>query len=380
MKPICSILGVLACVWALTVSPALAQQSAQARIDLWKMGEWKNTDFSKVAIDLREIVSGGPPRDGIPPIDRPSFETVDEASGWLDPTEPVIVYEEQGDARAYPLQILIWHEIVNDVVAGRPVVVTFCPLCNSALVFDRRVDGEVLDFGTTGKVRHSDLVMWDRQTESWWQQLTGEGIVGTHAGKKLTFLSAPLVAYETFRRAFPEGQVLSKDTGFARPYGNNPYVAYDSPGGRPFLYRGEIDPRLAPMERVVTVESGGWARAYPYALLAKEGVVQDSLNGSELVVFHQPGARSALDRSVIAASRDVGAVGVFRRELEGRMLSFRRVEGGFEDRETGSRWNLLGRAVAGPLQGKRLEPIVHANHFAFAWFAFRPDSTLWDGS
>ena len=380
MKPICAILGVLACVWALAVSPALAQQSAQARIDLWKMGEWKNTDFSKVAIDLREIVSGGPPRDGIPPIDRPSFETVDEASGWLDPTEPVIVYEEQGDARAYPLQILIWHEIVNDVVAGRPVLVTFCPLCNSALVFDRRVDGEVLDFGTTGKVRHSDLVMWDRQTESWWQQLTGEGIVGTHAGKKLTFLSAPLVAYETFRRAFPEGQVLSKDTGFARPYGNNPYVAYDAPGGRPFLYRGEIDPRLAPMERVVAVESGGWARAYPYALLAKEGVVQDSLNGSELVVFHQPGARSALDRSVIAASRDVGAVGVFRRELEGRMLNFRRVEGGFEDRETGSRWNLLGRAVAGPLQGKRLEPIVHANHFAFAWFAFRPDSTLWDGS
>ena len=124
------------------------------------------TDFSRHTVPYGEILSGGPPRDGIPPIDDPRFTTPEDASKWLGDQEPVIAFELNDDARAYPLQILTWHEIVNDVVGGVPVSATFCPLCNAAIVFDRRLDGVVYDFGTSGKLRKSDLIMWDRQTES----------------------------------------------------------------------------------------------------------------------------------------------------------------------------------------------------------------------
>ena len=124
------------------------------------------------------------------PIDNPTFVEIKDADEWLEALEPVISFELNGDARAYPLQILMWHEIVNDTVGGTPVSVTFCPLCNSAIVFDRNFNDLVLTFGTSGMLRNSDLIMWDRQTETWWQQLTGEGIIGQLAGHKLTFIPA----------------------------------------------------------------------------------------------------------------------------------------------------------------------------------------------
>jgi hypothetical protein len=134
---------------------------------------WR-TDFSRHTVPLDEIRSGGPPRDGIPPIDHPQFVDFASANAWLHDREPVVAVHRHKVAKAYPLQILIWHEIVNDTIGHAPITVTFCPLCNSAIAFPRQLDGQVLDFGTTGRLRHSDLVMWDRQTESWWQQLTGK--------------------------------------------------------------------------------------------------------------------------------------------------------------------------------------------------------------
>ena len=376
-------LALIALLAQATVRPGAALATparVEARIQTWRAEGWTRTDFSRRAVDLSEIVSGGPPRDGIPPIDAPRFVAAAAAS-WLDPSEPVLVVQRGDEARAYPLQILIWHEIVNDDLGGMPVAVTFCPLCNSALVFERTLAAAggpaVLDFGTTGKLRHSDLVMWDRQSESWWQQLTGEAIVGRHTGARLRLLPAPLVSFETFRRAFPRGRVLSRDTGHARPYGRNPYVAYDRPGNAPFLLKGRPDGRLPPMERVVALELGGEARAYSYARLAELGVVHDTLGGVPLAIFHRAGTRSALDGAEIADSRDVGAAAVFVAERSGRRLTFEQVPEGFRDRETGSRWNLLGMAVEGTLKGERLKPVAHANPFAFAWFAFRPESGLW---
>ena len=172
------------------------------------------TDFSRHSVPYSEIISGGPPPDGIPPIDDPKFVSPEDADRWLTGQEPVIALEIDGDARAYPLQIMIWHEIVNDVVGDVPVTVTFCPLCNSAIVFDRRLDGVTYDFGTSGNLRNSDLIMWDRQTESWWQQLTGEAIVGELTGKVLTFLPAPIVSWEDFKAANTGSKVLSRSTGF----------------------------------------------------------------------------------------------------------------------------------------------------------------------
>ena len=157
-------------------------------------GEFPKTNFDKRIVDLSEIMSGGPPRDGTPAVEEPRYTSTEDAGEWLDPDEPVIAAEIDGEARAYPLQILIWHEIANDSLGGTPIAVTFCPLCNSAIVFDRRLDGEVLDFGTTGRLRLSDLVMYDRQTETWWQQLTGTGLIGAHAGRELVRLPAAIVS------------------------------------------------------------------------------------------------------------------------------------------------------------------------------------------
>ncbi|KAA3656034.1 MAG: DUF3179 domain-containing protein, partial [Chloroflexi bacterium] len=187
-----------------------------------------NTNWNLHTIDYADILSGGPPRDGIPSIDFPTFVSISEAEEWLVDVEPVIALEINGDARAYPLHVITWHEIVNDTVGDEPVVVTFCPLCNSAIVFERVVDGEVVEFGVSGLLRNSDLIMYDRTDESLWQQFTGEGIVGNHSGKQLTFLPSSLVSFADFKAAFPDGTILSRETGFNRAYGENPYAGYDT--------------------------------------------------------------------------------------------------------------------------------------------------------
>ena len=337
------------------------------------------TDFSRHSVPYSEIISGGPPPDGIPPIDDPKFVSPEEAAGWLACQEPVIALEIDGDARAYPLQIMTWHEIVNDMVGDAPVTVTFCPLCNSAIVFDRRLDGITYDFGTSGNLRNSDLIMWDRQTESWWQQLTGEAIVGELTGKALTFLPAQIVSWEDFKAANADGKVLSRDTGFSRSYGSNPYTGYDRVDNPPFLLLDEPDGRLPPKERVVAVTVGDVDVSFPFSVMEREGVVNYSVNGQDLAVFFKTGTVSALDRSSIRESRDVGATGVFVPGVDGQKLSFRREEEDIVDNETGSVWNILGEAVDGPLMGKTLTPIVHANHFWFAWGAFKPDTMIYQG-
>jgi len=294
----------------------------------------------------------------------------------------VILFEVGDDARAYPIQILMWHEIVNDTVGDLPVTVTFCPLCNTAIAFDRTLDGQVLDFGTTGRLRFSNLIMYDRQTESWWQQATGEGIVGEHTGRQLTFLPAPIISWDDFKTAHPDGQVLSRDTGFTRNYGRNPYAGYDDINESPFLYRGgpETPGVLPAMARVMTVELGGEAVAYPYEVLQEVQVVNDTVGDTPVVVFWDAGTASALDVNTVAGGRDVGAVNSFSRELDGQTLTFR-VEGDrIVDEETGSEWNVLGQAVSGPLAGSQLAPVVGINHFWFSWAAFKPETRVYEAS
>lgn len=343
--------------------------------DIW------STDFSKSTVPLEELMAAGPAKDGIPAIDSPKFETVQQADAWLKEREPVAVVEMGGEAKAYPLQILIWHEIVNDVVGDIPVVVTFCPLCNTTLAFDRRFDGQVLDFGTTGYLRHSDLVMYDRQTETWWQQATGEALVGEHAGRDLTFMSSPVVSWADFKNQHPTGSVLSRDTGYpsySDRYGHNPYVGYDAPKSSPWaFFKGKRDDRLPAKERVVAVELDQEARAYPFSVLSERLVVEDEIRGRHIVILWTPGTASALDSAMISDGRDVGATGVFDRELDGKRLRLEPLgKNRFRDKETGSTWNVLGYAIAGPLVGRRLTPINHGNHFWFAWAVFKPETQV----
>jgi Protein of unknown function (DUF3179) len=280
-----------------------------------------STDFARHSVPLGEFSSGGPGKDGIPAIDAPRFVAASEAD-FLEAREPVVQLELNGDARAYPLQILIWHEIVNDTVGGMPVTVTFCPLCNTTIVFDRRLDGRVLDFGTTGNLRNSDLVMYDRQTQSWWQQFGGEAVVGELTEKKLRQLPASIVAWEDFRRAHPEGRVLSRDTGFSRSYGENPYSGYDSVDTPPFFPVENLDDdRLPPKERVVFIERGGEQVVVPFSALTEAKTIEVEVGGEELEVTWRPGTRSALDSGVIASARDVGTALVRSRET-GELVVF----------------------------------------------------------
>ncbi len=334
---------------------------------------WK-TDFSKSIIDLDDVVSGGVPRDGIPPIDNPRFQPVDSVYN-LSAVSPVVALNIAGDARAYPLEVLTRHEIVNDIVAGVPVAVTFCPLCNSALVYDRRVDGETLRFGVSGNLLNSDLVMWDDVTESWWQQLTGYAIVGEYTGRRLKFVTSQMISFAVFRERYPLGKVLQGPFG---GYGRNPYASYDS-SAEPFLFRGRPDDRLHATERVLGAEVAEKPVAYSFSLLRQVRVVNDMVGDVDIVIFWQAGAASALDQTDIDSSRDVGMALMFERQLaDGRTLSFYHDGDGFVDNRTGSRWNILGEAYAGPLAGTTLRQRHAATHFWFAWAAFHP-ATLLDG-
>lgn len=376
LKMVTGLLAIVAFLAAWAAAGSRPSRHATAQSLPFDTSEWK-TDFQKAGVLLHEIRSGGPPKDGIPAIDRPKFETTPDAEKWLKPAEPVVYLERNGDARAYPLQILIWHEIVNDTVGGVPATVTFCPLCNTSITFDRRLEGMVYDFGTTGKLHKSALVMYDRQTESWWWQVSGQAIVGELTGKRLAVLPSQIISWETFRRGHPAAKVLSRDTGHSRQYGRNPYVGYDNINSSPFMYTGGRDPRLRPMERVVTVSIGREDAAYTFSALEKAGVVHDSVGGMPIVIFFQKGTASALDSNDIAGGRDIGAAAVYSPLVERRKLTFTASGAEFRDERTKSAWNLIGRATSGPLAGKRLEPIVHGNHFWFSWASYKPRTRVY---
>lgn len=337
---------------------------------------WK-TNTNKKTIDLTELKSGGPPKDGIPSIDNPKFIAPDNADSWLSEKEPVISVEYDGEARAYPLQILIWHEIVNDRINGDPLLVTFCPLCYSALVFDRRVDGEVLEFGVSGFLRHSDLVMFDRKTETLWQQFNGKAIVGDYVGTTLEQIPSQIISFAQFKENYPNGEVLSKDTGYRRSYGQNPYTGYDDVNNTPLFGAGKKDGRLPPMEKVIGVKIGQQTKSYPYSVTKEEKVINDSFSNTDIVVFHMEGAKSALDASQISNSREDGSTGVFKRKLDNQTLTFTLDSGKIVDKQTQSEWNITGKAVAGPLKGKQLEQVTSGDYFAFAWLVFWEDTEIY---
>jgi len=336
------------------------------------------TDFSKHTISYGEILSGGPPKDGIPAIDEPVYVDVAEADSWLNPVEPVILVEVGEEARAYPLQVLIWHEIVNDTIGDLPLAVTFCPLCNTAIAFERTFDGQVLDFGTTGRLRYSNLIMYDRQTETWWQQANGEAIAGQYASSQLEFYPAIIVSWQEFKAAHPDGSVLSRETGFGRSYGQNPYAGYDDVNNSPFLYDGPQTPGVLPaVARVLTVDLNDEAVAYPYDILEDLRVVNDIVGSQPVAVFWAAGTASALDSNSVAGGRDVGAAAAYSRMIDGLELNFQLAGEKIIDQETGSEWNVLGTAVAGELVGEQLLPVVSINHFWFSWAAFKPETRVY---
>ena len=337
-------------------------------------------DFPTPTIELAELRSGGPPPDGIPPIDDPRFLRTGDVTDLSD-TEPVLALEIDGDARAYPVRVLTWHEIVNDTVGGIPVSVTYCPLCNSAVAYDRRLDdGRILDFGTSGLLWNSALVMYDRQTETLWSHFTGSGMIGELTDVELADFPLATVGWATWRDANPDGLVLSDQTGFDRDYGRNPYVGYDDVNGTPFLFEGEVDGRYTAMTRFVGVERDGDALGIPLIDLREARVISTQIGDTELVAWWTPGTASALDTASIEAGADVGATGVFEPVADGTSLTFTAADDAtFVDDQTGSTWNVLGTAVSGPLTGSQLRAVSHVDTFWFAWSTFRADTEVVTG-
>lgn len=324
--------------------------------------------------DLTSVLS----KDSIPSIDDPTFIAPNAAAEWLAAQEPVAALEWKGEARAYPLQIMTWHEIVNDLVGGDPLAVSYCPLCNSALAYPREVQGRVLEFGTSGSLYRSALVMYDRQTDSLWLHFEGLAIEGPLEGTQLEFIPMQILSFEQFRSQFPDGTVLDRPEGFDRPYGQNPYEFYDT-GERPFLFRGEADDRMHAMARVVGVRAGDEAVAYPYRVLSRDGeagVINDTVGGRRIAVFWKAGVRSALDDPEIKRGRDVGSSGVFVPNVAGTSLTFRARGDRIVDEETGTVWSLSGKAVSGQLAGQELQPVNHLDTFWFAWAAHNSETSI----
>ena len=338
-------------------------------------------------INTTKILSGGPPPDGIPSIDSPNFLTVENVD-FLDDEEPVISLNINGTARAYPVQILTWHEIVNDVVAGVPVTVTYCPLCNSAVAYNRQLgdpsksQSELLDFGTSGFLFNSSLVMYDRQTETLWTHFDGRAVVGELEGLQLDFFPISIISWSAWRDANPGGMVLNRVFDSRgnpiRNYGQNPYSGYldreELLGG--FLNIRDVDDRLLPKELVIGVRSENEAVAIVRENLQEKGVIELEVDDAPITVWHISGTKSALDASLIADSRDIGTVVVFERELEGRALEFQRKDGRIIDKQTNSEWNVFGKAVSGELAGSQLKKIEFLDTFWFAWAGFNPETRI----
>ena len=342
------------------------------------------TDWARRTVDPGEFLLGiatTDPRDRIPPIDTPRFEPIANADR-LDPREPGALVQFNDQTRFYPLSILTRHEIVNDRYGDIPVAVTFCPLCNTALTFDTRVDGQALRFGVSGLLRNSDLVMWDDATTTLWQQVTGDAIVGTHAGVRLETVPTAIVSYGDAVKDFPDALSLSRETGFGTDYGANPYVGYSS-SEVPFLFDGEPDPRFPALSRVVGVSIDGddgerLEKAYPFETLEAERAVNDELGSTPVAVFWGGSTTDALDANQIAQSDAIGSAIAYDRRVGDQVLTFTHDgDDRFVDAETGTTWTLLGVAVDGPLAGEQLDIVTHRNEFWFAWAAFFPEAPVY---
>jgi hypothetical protein len=355
--------------------------SSGSDVSEWKKA-WPKTDFTKHSFPLTEIKTGGIPKDGIPSISRPRLESIKRARKWIAEDEPVlVVVSDDGDARAYPLQILIYHQIVNDTFQGNPILVTFCPLCNSGLVMSRRLGSKTLTFGTSGFLRNSGLIMFDRQTESWWQQFTGTSIVGEYTGQELSIdHSTLLISFSQFSKRYPKSKVLSRDTGFRRKYGLNPFKGYDSIDSSPFLFTDTTDPRLPPMERVLNVRLGDMHKLYPYSILNRLGVINDEIGQSPVVILSGNGYASPLDKTDIATSTVVPVATGYMRRIANTELTFKRADGNIIDDQTQSLWNVFGLAVSGPLKGTQLQRVDVGTNFAFAALVFNAKTDVFKDS
>jgi len=327
---------------------------------------------TKHTVPLDKIVSGGPPQDGIPSIDNPKFQSVQDADKILGDSEFVLGLNINGDIRAYPLQILVWHEIVNDVVGDKPVAITYCPLCFTNQVFSRTLsDGSRVEFGTSGKLYNSNLVMYDRKSNSLWSQGLGEGIVGEYASTRLEKIPFDIAYWKDWKKLYPESEVLSRDTGSVRPYGADPYGDYYTNDLILFPVAND-DKRLGLKEIIIGFENENQYKAYKLQDIEEKKVINDIVgeNKNIALVSLEPFMVRAFDRvvndNVDGESKKI-VVDLFYNTTNNTLI----------DRATGSQLNLEGKFTNGPLENKALQRISMDPGFWFEWIAFHPETEIY---
>ena len=359
----------------LTTVPVVATPSPGTQATATpKPGAWR-TNLDKYIVDP-EVVGPGLPRDSIPPIYEPKFESMSEADAWLDDEDLAGVMTIGGRTKVYPYPILFWHEVVNDRIGNAPVLVTYCPLCDTVIAFDRRVEGEELVFGMSGKLRYENLIMWDHQTESWWQQITGEALVGDLAGEKLEFLPLRTLPWGEARRSIDDALVLSRestqDEGLSGFYAVKPCPT-EYPDEGLLWTGGPTSETLGSHARVVGL-SLPKAVAYPVLELARLRVVNDVVGTQPVVLIYS--VEPCVGTVPGLGAMIVDAAAVYIPAADGRMLSFYFEGDHILDRETGSTWSQAGLAVNGPLEGSQLEALPHTIAFWAPWVAFHPETEL----
>lgn len=301
------------------------------------------------------------PKDAIPPLFFPEYVSLEKTD--LNDEDFVLGFELNGDARAYPLKIMNFHEIVNDEVGGEEIVVTYCPLCRSGIVFSRILDGKELTFGNTGALYESAMVMYDKETNSYWGQIGGEAIKGELKGGKLKILPSNVLTFSEWKSLYPNTKLLSKNLGFNRNYDFDPYKADDRPELPPGWPISHEDTRLLPREKILGIQIGNFYKAYSLTQL-NEAVVNDMVGGKEFVIF----------------STNTESGFVYERKIDGQILEFGLIENKILDKETNSEWDLSGKAIAGKLKSKQLNPHPSVSAFWFSWATIHPETELFNQS
>jgi len=312
-------------------------------------------------VPLDKIKSGGPPKDGIPSIDNPKFTKTSEAQ-FMSDFDTVIGIEINGQAKAYPLFVLVWHEIVNDHIGGVPIAVTYCPLCYTNQVFERVIKGQEVEFGTSGKLYNSNLVMYDRLTDSQWSQALGQAITGELVGQELKTIPFDVIFWRDWKNIHPDSLVLTTDTGHIRTYGTDPYGDYYTNSQIIFPVEN-IDDRMHPKEIILGFNEQGTYKAYKQFDVEFNKIINGEINGKKILLISEfPGNTRAFDRS-----------------LDEKFLEFNYSENKLKDSDTESEWNYEGIAISGPLEGTKLTRISFSPGFWFEWVAFHPDTLVYQG-
>ncbi len=362
------------CITILSIiyfSPLIAQ------VDMVRVNQEWQTNKNKFSVPLHQL-QAYLPKDGIPPIYHPDFWNKRQATNKFGKNEPMVVVVVKSIEKAYPLSVLTYHNIINDQVADVPIAVTYDPVANSIVVYDRRVevDGKkkLLTFGNSGMLRKSNLVMWDNETESWWQQASGKAIVGQYNDKELEIVPYMIINYDDYYLAYPYGLVLTTDLDKRVEYGKNPYYKYeDIQRERPFLYPGMPSERLPAMRKVIAITAMGQNVIYPIDIVKSYGVLNDTPNDMFIALFYGEDVPSALDEEWIKDSKKVGTVVPFSAFYNFERLTFKKVGKHFIDHQTESTWDITGKCIKGKYKDGQLKLLKSKHQFAFTVLDQEPD-------